>query len=159
MRHSALRKRAVRRCARSVAPSSATPQHRTRFCTLRRLRTDQLAIGRATQQLWPAVLQERLGQPLAALGAALEAQLLRLAEATAAREGPPERAALMQAFAAFEEALQRCRSEGLLRGIPIEPVSSLFALGFALEQLKGEFDLLDARLAELAVPPVPLKAS
>jgi uncharacterized membrane protein YccC len=118
--------------------------------TLRRLRNDQVAIGRATQKLWPTALQERLAAPLAALGAALEAQLNRLADATAARQAPPERAALMQALAEFATALQRCRDEGLLRSLPTEPVSSLFALGFAFEQVKGEFDLLDARLAELA---------
>ena len=118
--------------------------------TLRRLRNDQVAIGRAASKLWPAVLQERLAAPLAALGEALEAHLRRLAEATAARQPPPERAALMQAFADFTAALQRCRSEGLLRSLPTEPVSSLYALGFAFDQVKGELDLLDARLAELA---------
>jgi hypothetical protein len=79
----------------------------------------------------------------------LEAHLNRLADAVAARQAPPERAGLMQALADFAAALQRCRDDGLLRSLPTEPVSSLFALGFAFEQLKGELDLLDARLAEL----------
>jgi uncharacterized membrane protein YccC len=118
--------------------------------TLRRLRNDQIAIGRAAQKLWPAELQERLAEPLAALGQALETHLLHLADATAARQPPPERATVTQALAAFAAALQRCRSEGLLRSLPTEPVSSLFALGFGFEQVKGELDLLNARLRELA---------
>jgi len=121
--------------------------------TLRRLRNDQISAGRATARPWPPPLQERLAAPLAAVGRALDAHFLALADAAAARRRPPDRAFVLQAFDGFARALQSCRDEGLLRGLPLDAVSSLYALGFAIEQMRGELELLEARLAELAVAP------
>ena len=121
--------------------------------TLRRLRNDQIAIGRATAKPWPQVLQDRLGAALAAVGAALGSHLAALAEAAAARRPPPGRDAVLQSLDAFARALQSRRDDQLLRGLPIDAVSSLYALTFAFEQLRGELELIEARLAELAVTP------
>jgi uncharacterized membrane protein YccC len=121
--------------------------------TLRRLRNSQVSIARATTKLWPTVLQDRLAAPLTAVGAALDAHLNALAEAAAARRPPPDRQAVLQTLDGYGRALQSCRDDQLLRGLPIDPVSSLYALTFAFEQLRGELELIEARLAELAVTP------
>jgi hypothetical protein len=121
--------------------------------TLRRLRADQIAIGRATARLWPQVLQDRLGAALAAVGTALAGHFAALAEAAAARRQPPSRETVSLALDGYARALQSCRDDQILRGLPTEAVSSLYALSFAFEQVRGELELIEARLAELAVPP------
>lgn len=121
--------------------------------TLRRLRADQIAVARATTKPWPQVLQDRLAAPLAAAGMALGAHMAALADAAEARQKPPPRDAVLQAFDSYGRALQSCRDDLIFRGLPTDAVASLYALTFAFEQLRGELELIESRLAELAVTP------
>jgi len=120
--------------------------------TLRRLRTDLMLLGRAAARPWPDSLEPRLRTPLGQLAAALANHLRAMGEAARERRKAPDPAAAFAALDAFSRALQGCREEGLLRGMPAEGISSLYALGFSLDQVRRELLQLGGRLDELALP-------
>jgi len=135
---------ASERAVRIVAVPDPGPLLRT----LMRLRHDLVMIGRAA--LRP------LAQPLAAR---LEASLAEVAETSSeyladcgatlrARRKPPPRTALEAALGAFAAQLAALRREGATRSLPAEDVESLFALGFALEQLGNDCRDLERCVAE-----------
>jgi uncharacterized membrane protein YccC len=111
--------------------------------TVQRLRHDVVMIGRASVVPLPANVQARLARPLADVSNAI-VDYMRAA-AAALRNGSgavgiqPVDAAL-QAYAAEVAAL---RSEGLIRGVPVDVAERFFALGFSLEQMRQNLNDLD----------------
>jgi uncharacterized membrane protein YccC len=104
--------------------------------TLLRLRHDLVMIGRAAIEPLPEAFEMRLGPALQSV-ADTAAKYLResavslIARRNAAPIEPVERSS--DTYAAGIEAL---RKEGLIGSLPAETVERIFALGFALEQLR-----------------------
>jgi uncharacterized membrane protein YccC len=123
--------------------------------TIQRLRHDVVMIGRASVVPLPANVQARLARPLSDVSNAI-VDYMRAA-AVSLRNGSgvggiqPVDAAL-QAYAAEVAAL---RSEGLIRGVPVDVAERFFALGFSLEQMRQNLNDLDRCHAEWCEKPAP----
>jgi uncharacterized membrane protein YccC len=104
--------------------------------TIQRLRHDVVMIGRASVVPLPANVQARLARPLSdvsnAIVSYMQSVAVSLRSGTGAAEIQPVDVAL-QAYAAEIAAL---RSDGLIRGLPVDVAERFFALGFSLEQMR-----------------------
>ena len=111
--------------------------------TIQRLRHDVVMIGRASVVPLPANVQARLARPLSDVSTAIvdymRAAAAALRNGSGAVDIQPVDAAL-QAYAAEVAAL---RSEGLIRGVPVDVAERFFALGFSLEQMRQNLNDLD----------------
>jgi Fusaric acid resistance protein-like len=111
--------------------------------TIQRLRHDVVMIGRASGVPLPANVQARLVRPLSDVSKAIvdnmRAVAVSLRSGSGAVDIQPVDAAL-QAYAAEVAAL---RSEGLIRGVPVDVAERFFALGFSLEQMRQNLNDLD----------------
>jgi hypothetical protein len=85
-----------------------------------------------------------------ALAAAGEQWFRGMAGAMAARAAPPALDDLDAALRTYREAVAKLREAGILRGLEAEPLSRIFALGFALEELREDAGDLAGRAVELA---------
>ncbi len=115
-----------------------------------RLRNDVVMIGRAAAQPLPEPILARLRQPLEQVSEAAQGFLRSCADALRQRKNPPALDALEQALATFIATTQELRREGAARALPAEDVGRLFALGFALEQLRQNFEDFRNRVIECA---------
>ena len=118
--------------------------------TVFRLRNDLIMIGRAAAEPLPDVITARLRDPLASVSDAAQGFLREAGEALLARRNPPalgEVERTLQDFIATVEALRR---EGATRTLSADAVGRIFALGFALEQLRRNFEELGDRVTECA---------
>jgi hypothetical protein len=70
-----------------------------------------------------------------------------------ARRGPPSLAAVETALDAYAAEIAAARREHLTQDLPIEAVERIFALGFALDQLRRNFTDLSRSVEELAGGP------
>jgi uncharacterized membrane protein YccC len=120
--------------------------------TLLRLRHDLVMVGRAAAVPLPERFKERLGPPLARFAEAAAAYLRASAAALKARREPPPLAAVETALDAYAAEIATARREQLTRDLPIDTVERIFALGFALEQLRQNFNDLARCLTEYAQP-------
>ena len=118
--------------------------------TLLRLRHDLVMIGRAAAVPLPETIRERLAAPLARVAETMAGYLRRSGEALAARQGPPSLGAAAAALDGCAEAFAAIRHEGLTRGLPVDTVERIFALGFALEQVRHNFHDLERCVTETA---------
>ena len=121
--------------------------------TIQRLRHDVVMIGRASVVPLPANVQARLARPLSDVSNAIS-DYMRAAAATlqngsGAVDIQPVDAAL-QAYAAEVASL---RSEGLIRGVPVDVAERFFALGFSLEQMRQNLVDLHRCVAEWSDAP------
>lgn len=121
--------------------------------TLLRLRHDLIIIGRAAAKPLPDVLRERLAAPLADVGAAASAFLRASAAALGAHGAPPPLDAFEAALTAYAAAVEAARGEGLTRPLPGSEIEPVFALGFALDQLRANFIDLRRCVADYAARP------
>jgi uncharacterized membrane protein YccC len=127
--------------------------------TIQRLRHDVVMIGRASVVPLPANVQARLARPLSDVSNAI-VDYMRAA-AVSLRNGrgvvgiQPVDAAL-QDYAAEVAAL---RSEGLIRGVPVDVAERFFALGFSLEQMRQNLNDLDRCHAEWCEKPAATATS
>lgn len=117
---------------------------------LLRLRHDLVMLGRAATQPLPEALQPRLGPTLAGVAEAAAKHLRQCAKALASRREPPPLGEAEAALEEFTQTLVAVRQEGLTRGLTVGEVESLFALGFALEQLRQNLQDIDACVREAA---------
>jgi uncharacterized membrane protein YccC len=120
--------------------------------TLRRLRHDLVMIGRAAAEPLPVPIARRLGPSLARLSAAAGAFLKATGEALVARRAPPPLDAAGAAFDAFVAEMDGLRADRATSGLSGEAAARIFALGFAIEQLRQEFGDLESRAGEFAEP-------
>jgi uncharacterized membrane protein YccC len=116
--------------------------------TLLRLRHDFVMIGRAAAVPLPDTIQKRLGGPLARVAETAADYLRRSGAALARRQGPPPIAAAEAALDRCAEAFAVIRHEGLTLALPVDAVERIFALGFALEQVRHNFHDLERCVAE-----------
>ena len=116
--------------------------------TLLRLRHDFVMIGRAAVVPFSETLQARLGPPLARDAETTVDYLRGSSAALIARRNPPPLAAVDAAFDGHAAELAALRREGLTRDLPVDALEPLFALGFALEQLRHDFRELEQCVTE-----------
>lgn len=121
--------------------------------TIQRLRHDVVMIGRASVVPLPANVQARLARPLSDVSKAIvdymRAAAASLRTGSGAADIKPVDAAL-QAYAIEVAAL---RSEGLIRGVPVDVAERFFALGFSLEQMRQNLNDLDRCCADWCETP------
>jgi uncharacterized membrane protein YccC len=107
--------------------------------TLLRLRHDIVMLGRAVGCELPEQIATRLTPPLKSIEAAGRDFLRASAAALREQKPPPALAAVDAAFRDYIERFGAVRREGLTHDMPSEAAERLFALGFALEQLREHF--------------------
>lgn len=116
--------------------------------TLRRLHNSLVMVGRAASQPLPPPAADVLGRPMADSFAAAAALMRRAATGLAG--GPaPLSDALGAAVAAFETAVADLRHRSLTRDMTDDDVGRIFALAFAIEQLRQNLDDLVDRAVEM----------
>ena len=118
--------------------------------TLLRLRHDLVMIGRAAALPLPETVRQRLAPSLARVAETTADYLRQSGEALVARRAPPPRGAAEAALDGCAEAFAAIRHEGLTLGLPVDTVERIFALGFALEQVRHNFRDLERCVGEAA---------
>jgi len=118
--------------------------------TLLRLRHDLVMIGRAAAVPLPEAFQTRLGPQLAHVSKTAADYLRQCGEALSTRRNSPPVAPADTALDDFATALAEARREGLTLELPVDAVERVFALGFALEQLRRNFRDLERCVSEAA---------
>lgn len=129
---------------------SSEPDAEPVLRTLRRLRFDYAIIGRAGASVLPEAARSHLLSPLEQVSTSLRAYLSDAAQALSARQPPPSLDAVTESFAAYAAAMGALRRAGLTRDLSDEEAARIFALGFALDQLRRNLGDLQNRVAELA---------
>jgi uncharacterized membrane protein YccC len=118
--------------------------------TLLSLRHDIVMIGRAAVVPLSEPLQTRLGPPLACVSETAVDYLRGSSAALMARRNPPPLDAVDATFDGYSAEIAALRREGLTRGLPGDAVERLFALGFALEQVRRDFKDLEQCVTDYA---------
>jgi hypothetical protein len=129
---------------------TADPDQGPLVRTMLRLRHDLVMVWRAALEPLPAPFEARLGPWLTRIGRLAGYYLKACARALLARRGPPPMDGVISALDAFAAELAALRQEGLTRGLPAHDAEHVFALGFALDQLRQHFTDLARCLTELS---------
>jgi len=107
--------------------------------TMLRLRHDLVIIGRAGSRPLPEPLGSRLGPPLMRVGTTASEFLHNSATALSNREPPPSADDFEAALAAYTAELETVRKQRLTQPLTANEIEPVFALGFALDQLRQNF--------------------
>jgi uncharacterized membrane protein YccC len=118
--------------------------------TLLRLRHDLVMVGRAAAVPLPETFQARFGPLLAQVTKTAAEYLRRSGEALATRRNPSSLDAAEAALDDYANVFAEVRREGLTLGLPVDTVERIFALGFALDQLRQNFRDLERCVREAA---------
>ena len=121
--------------------------------TLLRLRHDLVIIGRTANSPLPEAFGVRLEAPLAQLSKAFTEYLRAAAAALSGGREAPALDTVEAAVDAYASAVAAIRQEGLTRNLPGDAAERFFALGFAFEQMRGNFVDLARCVAERAGTP------
>ncbi len=114
--------------------------------SLLRLRHDLVMVGRAVEQPLPAIL----APAFVAAGGAIREYFKLSAHALRIGEAAPLLEFVDIAVAKCTTALADARQEGTLRGLSSDELEHLFAMGFALEQMRRNFGDLKRCIDEWA---------
>lgn len=133
-----------------VARIAAGPQTGPLLRTLLRLRHDLVMIGRAAEVPLPEPIGVRLRQPVDHAASTVAEHLRACGSALRARRGPPPLDAVEAALDAYDAEMAALRSEGLTRALTAEAAERVFALGFALEQMRRNLADLERCVTEWA---------
>ena len=131
---------------------AAEPDQGPLLRTLLRLRHDLVMIGRAAAVPLPEPFRSRLGPTLAHIGDAATDHLHASAAALAASRAAPPLDAVEAALDSYDAEFAAMRSEGLTRDLSDEAAERVFALGFALEQVRRNLSDLARCVTEFAPP-------
>jgi uncharacterized membrane protein YccC len=104
--------------------------------TLLRLRHDLVMIGRAAIEPLPEAFEMRLGPALQSVADTAAKYLRESAVSLIARRNAPPIEPVERASDTYAAGIEALRKEGLIGSLPAETVERIFALGFALEQLR-----------------------
>jgi hypothetical protein len=129
---------------------AAGPEPGPLLRTLLRLRHDLVIIGRAATVPLPELFQSRLGPDLGRVAETVAGYLRQSGEALVVRHNPPPLNAVNQALDSYTEALSAIRREGLTVGLAVDVVERIFALSFALEQVRHNLRDLERCVRETA---------
>jgi uncharacterized membrane protein YccC len=133
-----------------VARIAAGPQTGPLLRTLLRLRHDLVMIGRAAEVPLPEPIGVRLRQPVDHAASTVAEHLRACGGALRARRGPPPLDAVEAALDAYDAEMAALRSEGHTRVLAAEEAERVFALGFALEQMRRNLADLERCVTEWA---------
>jgi uncharacterized membrane protein YccC len=122
--------------------------------TLIRLRHDLVMLGRAAIEPLPEAFQTLLGANLSSIAAEGAKYLQESAASLLARRDAPGLDGFEQAMDDHSAGIDRLRRDGLTRGLPSDIVERIFALGFALEQLRLNLRDLRRAVTEAARSPI-----
>jgi uncharacterized membrane protein YccC len=128
----------------------AEPELAPLLRTLLRLRHDLVLVGRAAAEPLPETIRQRLGPPLARAAESAADYLRQSGEALAARRAGSPLAAAEATLDGCADAFAAIRRERVTLGLPVDTVERIFALGFALEQLRHNFRDLERCVREAA---------
>jgi uncharacterized membrane protein YccC len=117
--------------------------------TLLRLRHDLIMIGRAAVAPLPQALQTRLGPPLAQVTKTVAEYFHETAEVLTRGGSPSLLDAAEAAIEGYAEAFTKVRGEGLTVGLSMDTVERIFALGFALEEMRAHLRDLNRSVNEV----------
>jgi hypothetical protein len=129
---------------------TADPDQGPLVRTMLRLRHDLVMIWRAALEPLPAAFEARLGPWLTRIGRLTGYYLKACARALLARRGPPPMDGVIEALEGFSAEMAALRQEGLTRALSAQDAEHVFALGFALVQLRQHFTDLARCVAELS---------
>jgi uncharacterized membrane protein YccC len=129
---------------------TAEPDQGPLVRTLLRLRHDLVMIWRAALEPVPEPFRARLGPCLTRIGAATAGYLNACASALLARRAPPPMDAVTAALDGYTSEMAALRLQGFTRDLPAHAVEHIFALGFALDQLRNHFTDLARSATELS---------
>jgi uncharacterized membrane protein YccC len=141
---------AVEATRERMAHLASEPDTALMLRTLLRLRHDVVMIGRAAIVPLSEKLQARLGPPLARAAETAADYLRGGSAALIARRNPPPLAAVDAALDSYAAEITALRREGLTRDLSVDALERLFAVGFALEQLRHDFRELEQCVTEYA---------
>lgn len=117
--------------------------------TLLRLRHDLIMIGRAAVVPLPETLQTRLGAPLEQVTMTVAKYFHDTAQALTRGGSPLSLDAAEAAIEGYAEAFTKVRSDGLTLGLSMDTAERIFALGFALEEIRAHLRDLDRCVNEI----------
>jgi len=104
--------------------------------TIQRLRHDVVMVGRASVVPLPANVQARLARPLSDVSNAIVSYMQSVAGSRRSGAGAAEIQPVDAALQAYATEVAALRSDGLIRGLPVDAAERFFALGFSLEQMR-----------------------
>ncbi len=144
----------------AVETEARHEQRMTRFADLNeqralprallRLRHDLVMIGRAAATPLADALQAPLDPLLAGIVAAAADYLRATGDSLVARRDPPSPAEIDAAFDGFAAEIAALRRDGVTRELSGDALEQLFALGFALEQMRENLKDLSGSVADCA---------
>jgi uncharacterized membrane protein YccC len=117
--------------------------------TLLRLRHDLIMIGRSAVAPLPEALQTRLGPPLAQVTKTAVEYFHETAEVLTRGGTTSLLNAAEAAIEGYAEAFTEVRSKGLTVGLSMDTVERVFALGFALDEMRAHLRDLDRSVREI----------
>ena len=118
--------------------------------TLLRLRGDLVMIARAGAEPLTEGVIARLDASFADVSSVTEDHLRAIGDALVKRRKPPPLRSVEAALDGFASQMDALRREGVTRGLSSDAAGRLFALVFALEQLRTHLQDLDSRADEWA---------
>ena len=133
-----------------MVPFAREPDPAPLSRTLLRLRHDLVIIGRAAAAPLPDAIAQRLGPLLTRAGESASTFLFGCSTALAQGRTPPPLEPVEGSLQSFDSEIAALRTEGLTRALSTGEIERLFALGFALEQLRQNFSDLARCVQELA---------
>jgi hypothetical protein len=128
---------------------SAEPDQRPLLRTLLRLRHDIIIVGRAAMAPMPDTFLPRLEPCLAGVSESVADYFRASAAALSGRQAPPALDAVEAALDCYAAEFAALRREGFTRALADEAAERIFALGFALDQLRLHLRDLARCVAEL----------
>jgi uncharacterized membrane protein YccC len=128
---------------------SAEPDQRPLLRTLLRLRHDIIIVGRAAMAPLPETFLPRLAPCLTRVSECVADYFRASAAALSGRQGPPSLDAIEAALDGYAAEFAALRREGFTRELADEAAERIFALGFALDQLRLHLRDLARCVAEL----------
>jgi uncharacterized membrane protein YccC len=129
----------------------AEPDQDSLLRTMLKLRHDLVMIGRTARVPLPEPVRARLGPALVPVGEAAASVLRACAAALIARAAAPPLDAATAALDHCADAIAALRRACVTQDLPVEAVDRLFALGFALAELRQDLGDLAVRVAEFSV--------
>ena len=134
-----------------VSNLSVTPDLGPLLRSLLRLRDDFFMICRIAATPLPTAVQARFGPVLARVGHATAACLRANATALVARQHVATRNAVDASLDDYAAEMATLSHRNLPRDLPVDATETIFALAFALEQLRRNVNDLELHIAEIAV--------
>lgn len=118
--------------------------------TILRLRHDFVILGRAAVVPLPESLRGRFGPGLERIAAVMAGTLRDMSDALVARREPPRPDSVVRSLDEFAEVFAAVRRDGLTLSLPTDAVERIFALGFAIDQMRQNLLDLDRCVRDAA---------